>query len=560
MISKLELHKHGKRRMTALGAIREPYESLWTDCYSYCAPFLGKFYGTTANTNRRKPAANSKLLDARGAWASDVLGNGMASGLTSASMPWFKLTTADPDLKDFWEVKAWLATVEDRMYDFFAKTNFYSAQKSTYKEIGVIGTSANVMVQDFAKHAINFALTGGEYWLGSDDGGDIDTLYRAYELSSIALAKKYGIENCSDKVKEDVRDDRWDAMNTIHHGIEPNYDRTTGQLDNRNMPYRSFCWEATADEGHMLSFSGFRRRPFWAPRWDVTGMATYGDGRGAMALAELRALQHNRSRSAMAKDYINRPPLRGPITLGSVHANLNPGGVTAMPMSEKDNFGPIWSVPWQIVNVHREERQEMRAETDRFFYADLMFAITNMQGVQPRNLEEIAKRNEEALGQLGPAVERNNNEQLRVAIDRAFDILSDTGQLPPAPEAMQGQELTVEFTAILHQMQRAIGLGSIERSLGFVGNLAGIQPQVLDKIDFDQAVDEYTDRVGAPPKIVRSDEAVAKIREDRAQQEQQAKIAASAQPAADAAKAAELLSRTDLGDGTSVLARATGNG
>jgi hypothetical protein len=96
-------------------------------------------------------------------------------------------------------------------------------------------------------------------------------------------------------------------------------------------------------------------------------------------------------------------------------------------------------------------------------------AITNMQGVQPRNIEEIAARNEEKLTQLGPVIERVNNEKLEVAIDRAFGIMR--ADRPASPGARRGAEagghIKIEFVSILTQMQRMVGLGQIER--GFVG-------------------------------------------------------------------------------------------
>jgi hypothetical protein len=60
----------------------------------------------------------------------------------------------------------------------------------------------------------------------------------------------------------------------------------------------------------------------------------------------------------------------------------------------------------------------------------------------------------------------------------------------------------------------------------FAGNMAALVPGIMDKIDADQAVDEYARLVGSPARIIRSDEDVAAIRDQRAQQAQQAQQAA----------------------------------
>ena len=56
----------------------------------------------------------------------------------------------------------------------------------------------------------------------------------------------------------------------------------------------------------------------------------------------------------------------------------------------------------------------------------------------------------------------------------------------------------------------------------FVGGLAGIFPDVVEKFDADQAVDEYANAILSPPKLVRSDDDVAAARQARQQQEQMA--------------------------------------
>jgi hypothetical protein len=88
------------------------------------------------------------------------------------------------------------------------------------------------------------------------------------------------------------------------------------------------------------------------------------------------------------------------------------------------------------------------------------------------------------------------------------------------------------------------GIGGVERFMGFVGNLAGAKPEVLDKVDFDQAVDDYGQRIGLPPGIVVPDAQVAQVRQQRAQQQQAAQAMQMAQIAAQGAKT---LSDTDTG-------------
>jgi hypothetical protein len=88
------------------------------------------------------------------------------------------------------------------------------------------------------------------------------------------------------------------------------------------------------------------------------------------------------------------------------------------------------------------------------------------------------------------------------------------------------------------------------------GNLAAAAPQVMDNVDTDEALREYYDRLGVPGRILRDQDAVDKIRADRAQQEQQQQMAAMMPAVKDGADAAKLLSETGLLGGAGIPALA----
>ena len=70
---------------------------------------------------------------------------------------------------------------------------------------------------------------------------------------------------------------------------------------------------------------------------------------------------------------------------------------------------------------------------------------------------------------------------------------------------------------------------------------------MLDKFDADQAVDEVSNAIGAPPKIVVPDEQVAEIRAQRAQQQAAAQ---AAELAANTGQTSANLMTADLGQDT----------
>ena len=99
------------------------------------------------------------------------------------------------------------------------------------------------------------------------------------------------------------------------------------------------------------------------------------------------------------------------------------------------------------------------------------------------------------------------------------------------------------------QAQQIVGLSSIQRTAAFVGELAAVYPNVLDKFDADEAVDQFSTMVGTPPKIIVSDDKVAEKREAVA--EAQA-AAVAAEQAAQAVESGKTLSETELGTGNAL--------
>jgi hypothetical protein len=482
----------------------------------------------------------------------------MTSGMSSPSRPWFRLTTLDPDLREFKTVKTWLRQVQDLLYELFGSTNFYNAAHSGNRQLGLYGIEAAIMRQHWRVRAVVYPLTVGEYWVGLSDTLEPNTLYRSCPMTVAQAVQSFG-DSVSGTTKALYDKSNYDPIVPVFHAIEPNPERIPGKVDNQNMLFRSVYWEdgASLATKPVLEFSGFEQQPFWAPRWDADGNATYGISPAMQALGDAKQLQLKELRLQQHMDYLNRPPLKGQPQLAQSAANLVPGGITYIAATDDSAFKPIWEVQNAIQNF-MADIQRLEVSIREFFYADLFMAISQMEGVQPRNQEEIAERVGEKMTQLGPVVERQNNEKLRVAIEIAYSILSKTNQLPPAPQEMHGQPLKLEFVSILSQMQRGATLTGIERVAAFVGSLTAGDPEVIDKLDTDQAVDEYADAVGVPPSVIRSDDEVSQLRQARAKQQAMASMAATAAPAKDAAQAAQVLANTDVGGGRSALAAMTG--
>lgn len=527
-------------RLSGMKSVRSDYEQEWKDIARFAQPARSRFLSSDSNRTGKRRQANKRLMDSHGIEAFRTLTNGMTSGLSSASRPWFTLTLDDEELTEAASVKAWLSDVERRMYSFLAQTNFYGAVKSGYAELGLFGTEACVMMEHRTQGAVCHSLTAGEYWIGLSDAMVPDSLYRMCTMSVRQVLQMFG-NRASKRVRDAYDQSNHDMPVVLWHAIEQNKD-FTGDLGSK--AWSSLYWEEQADQKEgLLSDKGFDEQPFWAPRWDVTGGDTYGYSPGMEALPALRELQMQVKRRNEAIDLMVHPEKVVP---AGMKLTGQPRNIVSASNVDKDSILIPYQMPYQAVAAIGEQETKVKEQINSLSYADLFNAITNMQGIQPRNVEEIASRNEEKLTQLGPVIERVSNEKLEIAVDRTFGIMLRGGLLPEAPEELSGQDLKVEFVSILTQMQRMVGIGQIERTTSFIGNLAGAVPEVLDKLNTDEMIDEYAYRAGAPAKIIRGAAEVKDIREARAAAQQQQQTMGSMPAIQKGADAARLLSETDV--------------
>jgi hypothetical protein len=195
----------------------------------------------------------------------------------------------------------------------------------------------------------------------------------------------------------------------------------------------------------------------------------------------------------------------------------------------------------------------------RGFYADLFAMMINSDRRQ-MTATEVVERHEEKLVLLGPVLQRINVELLDPLLDDVFEYALEAGLLPEPPEALAGEELEVEYISLLAQAQQAAAASSLERVMGFAGNLVAVFPDIVDGIDSDEALRQYSEILGTSPDVIISDDELQAKRQARAEEQQQMQ---AMEQASQLAQGAKVLSETDtqnpnaltdlLGTGASVV-------
>ena len=534
-----------RRRIAGIRNERSSWEGHWRDIQHYISPRSGRFFLGSTNIGVKK---SQRIINNAPTQASKTLAAGMMSGLTSPSRPWFRLMTPDPAMMEIGSVKLWLFAVESRMRDVLARSNLYQCLPNLYRELGDYGTAAMMCEADDAFVCRFTPLTIGSYWLATNDQREVDTLYREIEMTVRQVVQKFGYDACSPNVRSQYDSQHFENRIVIEHMIQPNGEREHGRVDAKNKPWSSCYWER--GQAVFLRESGYDQKPFFGPRWDVLGDDVYGSSPGMDALGDAKMLQVREKQFALAIDKHVDPPLVGGPDLRNSGVNALPGTVTfANPTTGGFGLQTIYQTTPDYQGALGDKQDIINRIRD-VYYANL-FLMLDQQQQGTMTATEVNERVQEKMLALGPVLERLNNELLDPLIDRVFGLMIDASApywdgrlngaplLPPPPQELAGQPLRVEYISILAQAQKSLQVGSIQQVLQFAAGAASAFPQVLDKVDIDEAIDQFATDLGAPPSIIVSDDKVKAIRAKKQQMQQQQQMAAMAPAYAQYAKAAK---------------------
>lgn len=535
---------------------RSSWRSHYMEITDYLLPRRGRYLFESANTRGRK--RSSKIIDNSGGQALRTLSAGMMSGVTSPSRPWYRLTV-DDYLMDFPDVKNWLIEAERVTRRLLASTNFYNVAHTCYTELGAFGTHAIIRQPHPTKLRRYRPFTAGEYVIAENKFGEVDTLGREFAMTVSQIVEmfvfdkmtgSYDWSKVSAAVKRLWENKNYDEEVKIIHMIQPRRKdaRDMTRRDGKNRPVMDVYFEEGADKDVFLQEGGYDKFPAFAPRWDVLGGDVYGVSPAMEHLGDIKQLQHEQKRKAQAIDKLVNPPMVASTALKGRPTTVIAGGTTYIDnLQGQSGFAPAYMVQPRIQEM-MYDIQEVQERIQRGFYADLFAMMINSDRRQI-TATEVAERHEEKLVLLGPVLQRLNVEMLDPIVEDAFIAALEAGMLPPVPEALQGVEINVKYVSLLAQAQEAVAAASIERTFGFAGNLSAVMPDILDNLDGDEALRQYSDILGNGPDILRDPTAVQALRRQRAEQmaaQQQAEqMAVTAGAAQQGAQAAKVLSETD---------------
>lgn len=442
-----------------------------------------------------------------------LLAGAMHSLLTSPSARWFSLRFEDHMVQESPNAAIWLKAAEKRMYAAIGapKANFHAQLSEAYIDLIYFGTGA-LFIDDIPGTGVQFSARPlSELFLSEDPSGRIDTVVREFQLTARQAVSIWGDKatSASKALNSGKAEDKAKYVQIIL----PNDDVAVGKVDTSGMPWASIHISMT--DKAILSEGGFHELPIATPRWEKDAGEVYGRGPGWNALATQKMLNEMKKVTIKAGQKAVDPPLMVD-SEGVLPGDLrfHPGGVIPINSIMSSMNPPIQAIPnGGNFNISVALIEDARKSVQDSFHHQLIETIRDPRMTATQVLELSAQMQRH----LAPILGRMQTEMLEPIVERVFAIEARAGRLPEAPPEIAEQNLKIDYVSPVARAQQTSDARAIIDFSGIVSNLAQVNPEVLDIIDFDAGTRELADSLGVPPTMLRS-RADVETRREAAQQ------------------------------------------
>ncbi|MGK0735952.1 portal protein [Yokenella regensburgei] len=499
------------KRLDTLKASRQMHESVWRECYDYTYPLRGAGFSEEVLNAQSAKNKVAKLLDGTATDSARMLASALMSGMTPANAQWLNLDSESlPD-----DAKAWLSTCATLVWENIHAANFDAEGYESNLDVVCAGWFVLYVDEDKDEGGYSF-----QQWplaqcfvTSTRKDGIVDTIYRRYQLTAEQAVKEFGFDKVSAKIQDAAKnkpDNKFDFL----HCIFPRDNYVTSARLARNMRFASYNVDISNKQ--VVRESGYHEFPCCVPRWMKIPGGSYGIGPVYDALPDCKELNETKRMEKAAQDLA----ISG-MWIAEDDGVLNPRTVKVGPRriivaNSTDSMKPLLTGADFNVAFTAEER--LQAAIRKIMMADQL----QPQDGPAMTATEVHVRVALIRQLLGPVYGRFQAEYLQPLVVRCFGLAFRAGIFPEPPESLQNANFNVRYISPLARAQQLEDVTAIERLGVNVANLANISQDVVDLVDTDEATRVVADALGVPAKVIRTDKAVADIREQRQKSQAQA--------------------------------------
>jgi hypothetical protein len=506
--------------------VRRDYETgLWEDIARFVNPRredIGQYSTYTKKGQRRgKDVYDGTPLGALNTWA-----DGMQGFLVSESLTWFRSEMSNPMLNKVDEVRAWLQEYDRLMYAAFRRSNFYATIGEWFRDAGSIGTATLYTEEDKGNSsASHTCIHPREVFIAENKLNQVDTVFRKFELTARQAVQKFGKEKLSDAIKNNA-EKHPSKMHEFVHAVFPNNDLWPGKKTAKGKKFRSVYVETEGKgetkKGQVVRDSGYDINPYAVWRLRKNSDEVYGYSQAADSIVEVFQLNQIAKTMTMAAQKAVEPPLNVPESMRG-NVRMTPNGYNYYD-NNKNVITPIQTGINYPIGIDQQERLQQSIE-DKYRVSFFQMLTKAGEG-RERTAREIIEMKSEQAVLMGPQVDRLTGEGLA----KVFRIVSDIedragrfeGMVIPDVVLELGGSIDITFTGPLAQAQKELfEMQPIQRGINAIAPIAQVFPNILDRVNEDEMAEAILEASAFPQKLIRTDEEVAEIREQRAAAQQQ---------------------------------------
>jgi hypothetical protein len=527
----------------------EQVRSDWIECGLWAAPYRVKWMLSQVEGARN----NRHIVDPTHILALRSFVAGFLEGNTSATRPWYRVGTLDPDVNHYSAHREWLDAFTRRTLNVLTTSNFYHAAGQYYYDYGVFNTGAYYI--DETRDGLFFHnLTPGSYYIINNGYGKPVVLVREFSLSVKAVVDTYrryknGMadwSNISKVVRKMYEDGNYtETVNIVHIAKENkdfNPELPQALLNRRWISYTyevGQCGQYGTDAGFagsapdpdeekadvFLKISASKRKPFIVGKSESSNNFEYGEkGPTLDALGLIKSLNKKAIGKDQALEQMLRPAMQGPANLKKSYVSGAAGTFIPLDATSLAQKGmrPIFEVN-PAIGTLIQDVTDLRQMVDKIFYADYLLYLS--RNPKTRTATETNAIIQEQQLIIGPNLQSLNWTHNVPVVEFAMDyvLFEDPWVMDnPVPEELAGMFLKPDFISVFAQAQKAADLPAVDRYMGMVEQVGQMNPKIWDKVNIDKLADLYEDRLFLPAGLNNPQAKVDAMREQaQAQQQRQ---------------------------------------
>jgi len=524
------------KRLAKLQEQRSGFERIWKQVANVAVPEAAEFHRMSAlglvgrggyGSQYASAGEQSKyIFDSTGINAVDRLASGIEALVVPQSEYWHGLDLVDLTRDAYsHEEMLWLERQRNVLFRirYDSDSGWTTAIQTALRRLVAFG-NAFIWLEDdddYQRRAMILYryLPLAQCYIATDHLDIAHTFYRHYTLTASQALGKF-----KEKTPERIRKAAESSSDSekpfsFIHCVFPRGDWGLPSKGVQNTPWASH--HIFEEDRVIIRESGYFEFPVIDFRWLPESPNIYGEGPLMKCIADVQSLQHLARNELLTGEQavnptllmahagvMNRPTNQpGSVILGGLNAQGQPL-VTPLFQGQRLDFATM-------------VLEAKRAQVKDSMYLNLFQIL--VKNPQMTATEALIRANEKGE-LLGPAGSRIQASLSRM-IEREIKILKrrglhDDDSAYAVPSSLRGRKIDVvaQMTSPLDRLRRAKEGEGILRLLELAAPLAQIDPSALDKIDPDRTIAELHSILGAPVSILRSDDAVAEIRQQRAEE------------------------------------------